>query len=182
MRQLDDHRQLHDADFVRHVLTFPLLSARGSRCQDDLEFFVSRTMLQMDMPVLLCRRSYYSSTVLTRSIRSTPAAVMHHTYVPRQPNRWHDERTTKQDKVVKWTNEGTAPTYLGLSSPLPGKVIPVDLQQAGAILTKSQMFLCRYFTQKYGAELCTEFLLVGSHGCVRRYLSDVCCMYSFIFI
>lgn len=50
--------------------------------------------------------------------------------------------TMKQDKVVKWTNEGTAPTYLGLSSPLPGKVIPVDLRQAGAILTKPQMFLC----------------------------------------
>lgn len=63
------------------------------------------------------------------------------------------QRTMKQDKVVKWTNEGTAPTYLGLSSPLPGKVIPVDLRQAGAILTKPQMFLCRYsIALNYGAE------------------------------
>lgn len=50
----------------------------------------------------------------------------------------------KNDKVVKWTNEGSAPTYVGLSTAIPGKVIPVDLMRSGSLLVKPQMFLCRY--------------------------------------
>ncbi|CAM9150596.1 unnamed protein product [Laminaria digitata] len=48
----------------------------------------------------------------------------------------------KHDKVVKWTNEGTSPTYVGLSTAIPGKVIPVDLMRSGSLLAKPQMFLC----------------------------------------
>ncbi|CAM9861517.1 unnamed protein product [Scytosiphon promiscuus] len=48
----------------------------------------------------------------------------------------------KSDKVVKFTNEGNGPTYLGLASPLPGKVIPVSLEKSGTLLVKPSMFLC----------------------------------------
>lgn len=53
----------------------------------------------------------------------------------------------KNDRVVKWTNEGAGSTYVGLSGPIAGKVIPIDLQQSGTLLAKPQMFLCRYGTK-----------------------------------
>eukprot|EP00752_Nemacystus_decipiens_P002106 g2013.t1 len=47
----------------------------------------------------------------------------------------------KSDRVVKFTNEGNGPTYLGLAAPFPGKVIPVHLQTSGNLLAKPWMFL-----------------------------------------
>lgn len=49
----------------------------------------------------------------------------------------------KNDRVVKFTNEGNSPTYLGLTASLPGKVIPVSLAQSGTLLAKPSVFLCR---------------------------------------
>ncbi|CBJ49032.1 conserved unknown protein [Ectocarpus siliculosus] len=48
----------------------------------------------------------------------------------------------KNDRVVKFTNEGNSPTYLGLTASLPGKVIPVSLAKSGTLLAKPSVFLC----------------------------------------
>lgn len=54
----------------------------------------------------------------------------------------------KSDRVVKFTNEGNGPTYLGLAAPFPGKVIPVHLQTSGTLLAKPSMFLARSVLRK----------------------------------
>ncbi|CAM9979225.1 unnamed protein product [Ascophyllum nodosum] len=48
----------------------------------------------------------------------------------------------RNDRVIKWTNEGNAPSYVALAAPIPGKVVPVDLAQSGPILVKPRIFLC----------------------------------------
>ncbi|CAM9209180.1 unnamed protein product [Discosporangium mesarthrocarpum] len=45
-------------------------------------------------------------------------------------------------KMVCWTNETSTPAYVGLSTPLAGKVVPVELNRTGAVLVKTPLFLC----------------------------------------
>ena len=59
---------------------------------------------------------------------------------------WSKRIGLKSDRVVKFTNKGSGPTYLGLAAPFPGKVIPVHLLASGTLLVKPSMFLASEIT------------------------------------
>lgn len=56
---------------------------------------------------------------------------------------WQKRIGFKSDRIVKFTNDGNGPTYLGLAAPFPGKVIPIHLQTSGTLLAKPLTFLAR---------------------------------------